>query len=420
MDMRSDHELLAACRTGEQAALAVLVARHQDLVHRACRRQAPPGDVEDCVQAVFVVLARRPAAAAGAVALAPWLLRVAWHVSNRARRAGDRRRRAEAAAAAIDGRRQDAPADEASAYLDDCLNRLPEKQRAAVCLRFLSSLSPEDVAVRLGTSRANAYKLINRGLAAMRDQLARHGVPATGAALGCLLASEAQTAGTPPSSPPIEPTAKATALAQETMTAMKISAFLPLAGVAGLLAAAGTATLLLTAEPATPPATPPQPAAKQAPVAPPAAQPMDLSGGWNATDTKMTSNELAQQILRHPWLESFAKQQGRSPVVRLAGFVVRGDGEAISVQAIIDGMRYALDPASDRIRLLADAAAPAAGMAVAADATFSGSLTIEVGNEGGNRTRRYTVTITGADPSGVQVVSVQCVIRKEIAQNAFR
>lgn len=419
MDPRTDAELLLACREGDQAALMVLIARYEDLVRRACRRQAPPSDIEDCVQAVFVVLARRPAAAAGAVALAPWLLRVAWHVANRARRASDRRRRAEASAAAEEARRQTAPVIEASEHLDDCLNQLPEKQRAAVCLRFFSSLSPEDVAARLGTSRDNAYKLITRGLATLRDLLARRGVAITGVALGTLLAGEAQAAT--PSLLVYQPTATAQALAHGTITAMKLSAILPLASVAGLLIALGTTTMLLTAEPATSPPTPPapSPATQPAPVAAPAPSPAnDLSGRWNATDTRVVTADLADQILRHAWITGFARKQGRSPLLRLGKIVARCEGEVIDTQVLRDGLRHQMS-ASPAVRLLVDAAEPVAGGAVE-DASLTGSIVLETSTEGASKIRFYTVTITGADGTGVQVLSVQCKIRKEIETSRYR
>ncbi len=414
MDPRTDGELLQSCREGDQPALTVLIARYEDLVRRACLRQAPSSEVEDCVQAVFLVLARRPAAAAGSVALAPWLLRVAWHVSNRARRASDRRRRAEASAAVEEARRQMTPVSEAGEHLDDCLNLLPEKQRAAVCLRFLSSLSPEDVADRLGTSRDNAYKLITRGLATLRDLLVRRGVAITGVALGTLLAGEAQAAGTSTLSMSVTPTAKAIALAQGTITAMKLSALLPLASVAGLLVAVGTTTMLLTAEPATtPPTTPvPAPVTQPAPIAAPA------PGNWNAVDTKMTTAELADRILKHAWTTGFTQKQGRSPLLRLGKIVARCDGEVIDTQALRDGLRHQMS-ASPAVRLLADAAEPVAGGAVE-DASLTGTIVLEASTEGASKIRFYTVTITGADGTGVQVLSAQCKIRKEIDVGRYK
>ncbi len=418
MDPRPDGELLLACREGDQAALMALIARYEDLVRRACRRQAPSAEVEDCVQAVFVVLARRPAAAAGSLALAPWLLRVAWHVAKRARRASDRRQRAEASAAVEAARRQTEPVFEAGEHLDDCLNQLPEKQRAAVCLRFLSSLSPEDVATRLGTSRDNAYKLITRGLATLRDLLARRGVAITGVALGTMLAGEAQAAGTSTLSLSVAPTAKATALAQGTMTAMNLSALLPLASVAGLFVAVGATTILLTAEPATTPS--PAPITQPAPIAAPAPAPApkDLSGNWNAMDTKMTTAELADRILKHAWTTGFTQKQGRSPLLRLGKIVARCDGEVIDTQALRDGLRHQMS-ASPAVRLLADAVEPVPGGAVE-DASLTGSIVLETSTEGASKIRFYTVTITGADGTGVQVLSAQCKIRKEIETSRFR
>jgi RNA polymerase sigma factor (sigma-70 family) len=245
MDEHDDPELLRRLQEGDQEALAILVARHQGLVAAACRRGAPPGEADDCAQAVFLVLARRPQAAARAP-LAPWLLRTAALVCRCARRGAERRRRAERQAPPP----EPAPArNEALDHLDDCLQRLPERQRLAVSLHYLTGVPADDIAARLGTSRANAYQLLSRGLAGLRALLARRGVAIPAAGLAALLAGEAQAAAAPVAGTTLvalttgAPSHAAGALSQEALRAMTLHAILP-AAVGGTLVAAALAAAI--------------------------------------------------------------------------------------------------------------------------------------------------------------------------------
>lgn len=252
MEDLDDSGLLTTWRAGDQEAFGVLVARYHGLVHAACVRQAAPGDIDDCVQAVFLVLARRPAAAARVPVLAAWLQRVASFVCRRSRRSAERRRRAESTAAAEATASAGRP-PEALGHLDECLLRLPEKQRSAVVMHYLAGRSPEEVAASLNTSRENTYQLLSRGLAGLRALLARRGVAVSMTALTGLFAGEAQAAAVP-AVPAIAaalstPSAAATSLATGAITAMSIATMTPFAFAAGLLLAVAATTVALTAEP---------------------------------------------------------------------------------------------------------------------------------------------------------------------------
>jgi RNA polymerase sigma factor (sigma-70 family) len=190
MDAPNDAQLLADWRGGNQEAFGALVTRHLGLVRAACGRQAAPGDADDCVQAVFLVLARRPAAAARAPVLAAWLLRCAWFVCTRSRRAALRRVRSERRAVVAGA----AARPEALDLLDECMNRLPTRQRDALSLHYLAGHEVAEVAVALDTSRDNAYKLLQRGLVALRDLMKRRGVAVNAVALSALCAGQAQAA----------------------------------------------------------------------------------------------------------------------------------------------------------------------------------------------------------------------------------
>lgn len=263
----TDTDLLTRWRAGDREAYAVLVARHFGLIQAACRRQAAPGDDEDCAQAVFLVLSRKPASAMRAPNLEAWLLRVSWYVCQHSRRAAQRRRQAEHDAAAVSGPRPVTAKPEALDHLDSCMMKLPKRQRTAVALHYLAGKPAEEVAVALGVSRENAYQLISRGLAAMRALLAKRGVAVAGTALASLLASEGQAASASAPTAALAsltatPTASAASLASGAITAMHLSALAPISSAAGLVLAAGTLTLALAAEgsaptpPTTPPATP--------------------------------------------------------------------------------------------------------------------------------------------------------------------
>lgn len=257
MQDTTDLELIAAFRDGDREAFAVLVARHQGLVRTACLRQAPAGEVEDCIQAVFLVLARRPASATRAPALAAWLLRVSWYVCRRAQRGMRRRRQAEGQAAKASGR-QGSIRPEALDHLDECLARLPERQRVAVSMQYLAERPADEVAAALGINRDNAYQLVSRGLATLRGLLARRGIALSGPALLALLAGEAQaaTAGAGATasialSLSATPSANAASLATGATTAMTLAAPSTITLMAAsLLLAAGVTTAVVSAEPA--------------------------------------------------------------------------------------------------------------------------------------------------------------------------
>ena len=258
MDDLTDALLLAKWRSGDREAFAVLVSRYHGLVQAACRRQAAPGEDDDCVQAVFLVLARRPAAASRAPVLAAWLQRTAWFVCEHARRAARRRRQSEGAAA-VRPDHHPAPQPEALDHLDRCLLQLPEKQRTAVTLHYLAGKTPDEVAASLSTNRDHAYLLISRGLAGLRVLLARRGMAMTGTALAGLLASEAQAATAPAPlalNLALSGTPTAGALATGAANAMIITAITPLACAAALVFALGGLSLGLSAEPAPVPVVP--------------------------------------------------------------------------------------------------------------------------------------------------------------------
>src|SRR5205814_708404 len=93
----TDRELLRRfAADGDEAAFAVVVARHTGMVFGVCRRVLPTvQDAEDVCQATFVILARKAGSERWQPSAANWLYATARHVADKARRAADRRRRRE-------------------------------------------------------------------------------------------------------------------------------------------------------------------------------------------------------------------------------------------------------------------------------------------------------------------------------------
>lgn len=261
-----DSVLLQAVAVGDEGALATLIGRHHRQVRAACARQCPPAVLDDCVQAVFLVLHRRSAAAARSPVLLAWLLRVAYFVCQRAGQAERRRRRAETEAKVRGG--NDAGADPTVLdHLDAALLKLSEQQRAAVLLHVVEGEAPAAVAERLGVSPGNAYKLIQRGLDGLRSFLQRRGVPVSAAALSACLVGDGRAAETVDLVGLLArgPSQQAERLASEAVRGMRLGAVLPLVGTALIGAVVAWILAFALAWPPDPPApVPPVPPAAEA------------------------------------------------------------------------------------------------------------------------------------------------------------
>jgi len=200
--MTADCDALTALAGGDTAVLAALIDRHGPLVAGSCRRQAPAPAVDDCVQAVFLVLSRRALAAARAPSLESWLLRTTTYICARARRAQHDRKRAEARAAAAfaQDRAQEPPlSHDCDEHLDACLERLSEIQRTVVLRTYVGGQSGSEVAASLGISPTAARQHAHRGLERLRQLLRQRGIPIPPASVVAALAppSSLTNAGLP-------------------------------------------------------------------------------------------------------------------------------------------------------------------------------------------------------------------------------
>jgi RNA polymerase sigma factor (sigma-70 family) len=178
-DFVSDRALLERFTAGgDQSAFAVLVRRHGPMVQRVCRHILRNShDAEDAFQATFLVLARRAAVLTWQESVAAWLHAVASRLALKARTT--RRRRAHEALAAEPA--SEAAVDpvllaEAQVVLNEELNRLPEKLRIPLVLRYLEGMSQDEAAQHAGWSVSTFKRRLREGLEVLRERLRRRGV----------------------------------------------------------------------------------------------------------------------------------------------------------------------------------------------------------------------------------------------------
>jgi RNA polymerase sigma factor (sigma-70 family) len=182
----------------DESAFEALVRRHGPMVLGVCRRLVRhTQDAEDCFQAAFLVLAQRAGSVRGG-SLASWLYGVAYRVCLRCRRSNSRRRAREGQ---VDQMPQpEAPPPEPQDWrplLDQELNALPEKYRAAVVLCDLEGKARKEAARLLRLSEGTLSSRLARARALLAWRLSRRGVALSGGALAAALAGGAATAAVP-------------------------------------------------------------------------------------------------------------------------------------------------------------------------------------------------------------------------------
>ena len=185
-DTAGDDALMSLAARGDSRAFRVLFERWaprvQAFLARALSNRA---DAEDLTQETFVRVYRAARRYVPEGRFAAFVFRIAGNLA----RQEVRRRRVRGWFLGISGEPDDesvlaslpAPAGfdpegslrdaETRAALARALSRLPERQRAAVLLRYFEGLSVRDVAAALGKSEHAAESLLARGTAALRSAL---------------------------------------------------------------------------------------------------------------------------------------------------------------------------------------------------------------------------------------------------------
>ena len=140
---------------------------HRDVVWRFLVSAVGRTEAEDCFQETFIAALRAYPRLRRDSNLRAWVLTIAHRKALDAHRGRARRALPVADPGAVDSRSAGSSAQRDEA-LWGAVHRLPERQRAAVLLRFLVDLPHRDIAAAIGCSEQAARRSLHEGLVKLR------------------------------------------------------------------------------------------------------------------------------------------------------------------------------------------------------------------------------------------------------------
>jgi RNA polymerase sigma factor (sigma-70 family) len=219
----------------DQAAFEVLLQRHAAMVLGVCRRiLGNEADAHDAFQATFLIFVRKAGSIRPRTLVGNWLHGVAHKTALKAR-AMNRLHLAKLRQAATQPRQVHVDREELQALLDDAINRLPARNRAALVLCELEGRSLKEAAQHLGCPPGTVASRLARARALLARRLLRQRPALAGAGLSLLLAPTA-SAGVPHSLM-VSTTQAATAVAAQPAAAASVVSAKVVALMEGVLKA---------------------------------------------------------------------------------------------------------------------------------------------------------------------------------------
>lgn len=135
---------------------------NHDLIWRLLVRfGAPPGEIEDLTQEVFVVVHRKLPSFRGQARLSTWLFSICRRVAAGARRR-DRFRRLALQLLGLEPPRQTTPALGAHRDLERLLSRVSEIKRVTFLLHEVDGMSPAEIAALVGCPEATVWSRLRQ------------------------------------------------------------------------------------------------------------------------------------------------------------------------------------------------------------------------------------------------------------------
>jgi RNA polymerase sigma factor (sigma-70 family) len=189
------------CLQGDQQAFAELVRRYASLVYGTARRHVgDPFVAEEICQKTFCALATQMVSIKKPSHLPAWLYQTTRRLAAMQVRSDQRRvaRERIAATMIVNDPEANKSWERIEPLLNEGLDTLGEKDRAAILLRFFRGMTMAEVAQGLGTTEAAAKMRVGRAVEKLRTFFSQHG--ATCSIAGLLILLEENACAEPPAS----------------------------------------------------------------------------------------------------------------------------------------------------------------------------------------------------------------------------
>lgn len=190
-ETRESQERIAAIRRRDPETLEQVAQENLQPLLRAARAAGlSSDDAYDAVQETMLVLVEKADRFDGRARVRTWLFGILFNKVAERRRAFGREEAVDEIDAVVDARFDRAgqwirpprapdaevSARQAMAWLEECLEQVPERRRAAFMLREVEQLEVDEICNVLGVSRNNLGVLLFRARNALRECLERKGI----------------------------------------------------------------------------------------------------------------------------------------------------------------------------------------------------------------------------------------------------
>jgi hypothetical protein len=162
---------------------------------------------------------------------------------------------------------------------------------------------------------------------------------------------------------------------------------------------------------------------------------IDLSGNWNATDSRFLAEALIAQALQNPWADDFKKTNNRTPVVKIGRIKSLTNGDVINTNIFIEDLVRALNT-SGKVRSVAstseadqareerkeqdvhssEATRKPGFQETGADYLIIGAIDVQDDQAGGKRQKFYSVNVKLTDIKTQEQIPFNGKISKKITR----
>lgn len=169
MALKLDYAIVDAARSGDAAAMEALLLQAQPDVRRYAMKHCRISDIDDAVQEVLLIIARRLESLNFLAAFSSWVFK---SVQRECRRLGRVALHYDPFdEAALEEWLSYKSRDQLLCELIDALAKLPDEYREVILLKDFQQLSNDEIAGELGISLAAVKSRVRRARLAVRDLL---------------------------------------------------------------------------------------------------------------------------------------------------------------------------------------------------------------------------------------------------------